>query len=411
MQAKQLLDDLTEAVLEEIGTYHLGCATQRFYRQACCRFKVFARARGNDCFSEILLRKFLEHLEENHQKGTLCKSRRDLLRRVALLLKDYATTGKIEWKHYSFKPQRLPAATSFLRLYADFLDHLRFAGKSDNTIQSAQNAVRQFLLFLEDCGCRSLSLADPQIVPSFFQHLLSTYRPTSIRTVASNIRSFLRYAGGGDRLLPAVPWRCVRAKTTIPILDDQERDALVNVLKTGPVSLRDNAIILLALRTGLRAIDIVKMKLGDIDWRNDTISIRQAKTMTALIIPLTAEVGNALSAYILRERPPADSPCVFLRIIPPFVPLAGHTACYALVRKVFRQAGIRPGRERKGTHVLRHSAASRMLAKGVPVTTISTMLGHSDKSSTDVYLQTDEARMRDCALGLDDIPMTCGGLT
>jgi site-specific recombinase XerD len=52
-----------------------------------------------------------------------------------------------------------------------------------------------------------------------------------------------------------------------------------------------------------------------------------------------------------------------------------------------------------------------MLSKGVAVTTISSVLGHADKSSTDVYLQTDEARMRECVLDLADISMNCGGLT
>ena len=85
--------------------------------------------------------------------------------------------------------------------------------------------------------------------------------------------------------------------------------------------------------------------------------------------------------------------------------------CYAVLRSAFLQAGIRVGSERKGLHVLRHSAASRMLSKGVPVTTISTMLGHAHKESTDVYLATDQARMRECALDLAQIPVNCAGLS
>jgi len=247
-------------------------------------------------------------------------------------------------------------------------------------------------------------------VPAFFQHLLATYSPTSIRIVASNIRSFLRFSENEERLLRAVPSRCARNKPIIPILTDKENDALKRVLQTQKVSLRDKAIILLALRTGLRAVDIVKMKLRDIDWINDTISIVQSKTGTDFKIPLTADVGNAISAYILRERPKTDNPYVFLRFLAPFKSLADHSACYALVRRAFQKAGIRQSGERKGIHVMRHSAASRMLSKGVPVTTISSMLGHSNKSSTDVYLSTDESRMRECALGLAEISINCGGL-
>jgi len=253
-------------------------------------------------------------------------------------------------------------------------------------------------------------MATPDMVPSFFQHLLATYSPTSIRTVALNIRSFLRFSENGERLLPAVPSRCARNKPIIPILSDKENDALRRVLQTQKVPLRDKAIILLALRTGLRAVDIVGMKLGDIDWVNDTILIAQSKTGSSYKIPLTADVGNVLSAYILKERPKTDNPCVFLRFLAPFRPLSDHSACYALVRRTFHKAGIRLGSERKGIHVMRHSSASRMLSRGVEVTTISQMLGHSNKSSTDVYLSTDEASMRECALGLAEIPVNCRGL-
>jgi integrase len=202
----------------------------------------------------------------------------------------------------------------------------------------------------------------------------------------------------------------VRGKTIIPILSDEEHDALKGVLKTLKAPLRDKAIILLALRTGLRAVDIVGLTLSDIDWVNDSITIAQSKTGNAFNIPLTADVGNALSAYICNERPKADTPVVFLSRIAPFRPLSGHSACYALVQRVFHLAGIRLGSERKGIHVMRHTVASRMLARGVAVTTISSILGHSNKSSTDVYLSTDEARMSACVLEIAGIPMNCRGL-
>jgi integrase len=265
-------------------------------------------------------------------------------------------------------------------------------------------------VFLDDNGCGTLSETPLEMVPSFFQHLLATYQPTSIRTVASHIRSFLEFADGGERFLRLVPSRCLRNKPIIPVLSDQEHVALKRVLEGPEVSLRDKAIIQLALRTGLRSVDIVGMKLSDIDWVKDTISIPQSKTGRPFRIPLTADVGNFLSSYILTERPRTDTPYVFLRSQAPHRPLRDHAACYALVRRSFARAGIRLGHERKGIHVIRHSAASRMLSQGVPVTTISSLLGHANKSSTEVYLATDEPSMRECGLPLTEIPMNCGGL-
>ena len=183
------------------------------------------------------------------------------------------------------------------------------------------------------------------------------------------------------------------------------------LLLSNQLSFRDKAIILLAMRTGLRSVDILSIKFTDIDWINDTMTITQSKTAVTFKLPLTADVGNALSKYVLDERPTTDTPFVFVRSLAPFTPLSGHSACYAVVRRAFHRAGIRIGAERKGIHLLRHSTASRMLSKGVPVTTISALLGHADKASTETYLATNRERMRSCALDLARIPMNCAGLS
>ena len=183
------------------------------------------------------------------------------------------------------------------------------------------------------------------------------------------------------------------------------------LLQRNQLSFRDKSIILLALRTGLRSVDILNIRITDIDWINDAITISQSKTGVLFKLPLTTDVGNALSAYLLDERPDTNTPFLFVRSIAPFTPLSGHSACYAVVRRAFHRAGIRVGSERKGIHLLRHSAASRMLSKGVPITTISSLLGHADKASTEIYLTTDRDRMRECAIDLATIPVQCPGLS
>ena len=411
MHTNLCLDDLVESVLQEIGKFGLDPATINHYRQTYRRLKQYAAARNVELFCDSLIRGFLHDIEEQHEAGAIGRGRRNHLRRASLMLQEYVANGSIRWTTYTFDRQPMPKSKELLLLHESFMEDLGATNKSANTIQSCANAVRQFLLFLEDHDCTSLTLASAAMVPAFFQHLLATYRPTSIRTVASNIRSFLRFSETEERLLLAVPSRCVRNRPIIPILLDHENDALKKVLQNGQLRLRDKAIILLALRTGLRSVDILRIKLTDIDWINDTIAIAQSKTGIAFKIPLTADVGNVLSAYLLNERPTTATSYVFLRCLAPFTVLSGHAACYAVLRSAFLQAGIRGGSERKGLHVLRHSAASRMLSKGVPVTTISTLLGHAHKASTDVYLATDQERMRECALDLAQIPVDCAGLS
>ena len=405
MHTNKLLMTLITGILQEINELGLCYEANCQYRRIYDRFKEFAKRRNKDFYTPDLADSFLENIKQRFKTGAIGKARRNHLRRALLLLKDYAETGTFEWKVYVVRSQWMPLATKFVSLYSQYIASLKCHGKSENTIQAARNMIRQFLLFLEDNNCSTLATVPLDLIPAFFQHLLATYKSTSIRTVASHIRTFLDFTDEGDRLIPLVPLRCARNKPIIPILSDNERNALKKVLQSSNISLRDKAIIQLALRTGVRAVDIVGMKLKDIDWINDTISIFQSKTKSPYTIPLTADVGNLLSAYILTERPKTDNPYVFLRSKAPFKSLCDHSVCYALLRKAFRQAGIRLGDERKGLHVIRHTTASQMLSKGVPVTTISSLLGHANKTATNVYLALDKKHLQECALPLINFPM------
>lgn len=409
MQTNLQLSSVIEATLREIGRMGLCPELNRQYGRIYARLGRFAKDRNTDCYSEGLLVSYLAHVERSFESGAIGRSRRNHLRRASLLLGDYVENGWLEWHVYPRLAPPMPTSEELLRVYRQYIESLRSARKSGNTIASSKNIVRQFLLFLEDGGCLSLRQTPPEMVPRFFEHLLATYQPTSIRIVAPYIRSFLRFSPDGEHFVSLVPSRGLRNKPIIPILSEEEHAALKGVLHSGELPLRDKAMLQLALRTGLRSSDIVGLKLQDIDWANDTICIRQAKTGRPLKIPLSGDVGNSLSSYILTERPKADTPFVFLRFQGPHNPLSDHAACYAVVRRAFERAGIRLGGERKGIHVIRHSVASRMLSCGVPLSTISTVLGHADKQSTDVYLATDEARMRECALPLGGIPQNSGG--
>ncbi|MFC4766087.1 tyrosine-type recombinase/integrase [Effusibacillus consociatus] len=185
----------------------------------------------------------------------------------------------------------------------------------------------------------------------------------------------------------------------------EEEQSIWDVLKTDAVSSRDKAIMVLALLTGIRAVDILNLKLGDIDWQGDIIHIFQQKTNKPLVLPLLPAIGNALVRYIMNDRPESDSPYVFLSYNAPHQPLKEHSACYAIVTKIFARAGVRSGNELKGTRLLRHHVASKMLRKGVAVQAISSTLGHVKPDSTDIYLTTDEEKLRDCASTLSIIPM------
>ena len=248
------------------------------------------------------------------------------------------------------------------------------------------------------------------MIHDFFIDIRSIWDAGSVRTAASGLRTFLEYAEVESKLQNSIPVKLPRKRAIIPILTTEEERSVWNLLKTDVISSRDRSIIMLLLLTGLRAVDIVSLKLSDIDWNNETISITQKKTNAPLILPLVPAIGNAMVKYLLQERQKTESPYVFLTSHAPYIPLQGHAGCYAIVRAVFKHAGIRLGTEMKGTRLLRHHVASKMLSNGVAVQTISLTLGHVNPNSADVYLTTDDKVLRECALPLTGITFKVGGL-
>jgi site-specific recombinase XerD len=114
-------------------------------------------------------------------------------------------------------------------------------------------------------------------------------------------------------------------------------------------------------------------------------------------------LGNAIAKYLCKERPDAGNDYLFVRTVAPFYPLAGHASCYAIVKSVFKIAGIHNDVQIFGMHMLRHNAASTMVKNEIPISTIAAILGHADINSTDVYITTDEKKLRECVLPMTGI--------
>ena len=172
---------------------------------------------------------------------------------------------------------------------------------------------------------------------------------------------------------------------------------------------RDRAIILLAATTGLRAGDLIRIKLTDIDWRKGEIRLLQRKTGRVSYTPLVKETGEALQDYILNARPRSESPEVFLRLVAPRTGLADAVSIGCMFQQYQRKAGIyRHAFDGKGFHGLRRRLAKKLLVTGTPLTTITQILGHDDPKSARQYLSLDTRNLKECALDFKGIPLERG---
>ncbi|WP_163339168.1 tyrosine-type recombinase/integrase [Desulfopila sp. IMCC35008] len=158
-----------------------------------------------------------------------------------------------------------------------------------------------------------------------------------------------------------------------------------------PQGLRDKAILLLLIRLGLRAIEICRLTLDDIEWDDGFISIL-GKNGNRDRLPLLQDVGEAISSYLCRGRPQCSTRYVFVRVIAPFEPLSSSCAIANVVRNALRRANLNPSR--KGSHLLRRSLATAMLQEGASLAEIGQILRHQKADTTAIYAKVDLGRLR-----------------
>lgn len=289
-----------------------------------------------------------------------------------------------------------PGSGEFTTLAAAWEADMDDRGLALATRAAYGRVARSYLVFLESRGIGSLKAADGASVLAFLASLSDRWAASSLPWVVSNFRPFLRFTHRTD-LVDAVNLAGVkRSHRILPVLDDGELELVVHACASRVVSARDAAITLLALTTGLRACDIIALRLADIDWRGKTIGIVQQKTHNPLTLPLPGLLVARLAGYVLNERPDSGDEHVFLRSVAPHTRLADHASIYRVTAETFRKAGVAD--IKAGTRLLRHSAASRLLRAAVPVPTISAVLGHASPESTNTYLSVDVDRLLECVL-------------
>ena len=151
---------------------------------------------------------------------------------------------------------------------------------------------------------------------------------------------------------------------------------------------RDYAILLLLVRLGLRGGEVAGLELDDFDWRAGVIVVR-GKGRRRDRLPLPADAGRAVAAYLQRSRPRVEDRRLFLRCCAPIRGLAGSSAVSAVVARACRAAGV----PFVSPHRLRHTLATEMLRAGASLSEIGQVLRHRHTSTTAIYAAVDHTRL------------------
>lgn len=208
---------------------------------------------------------------------------------------------------------------------------------------------------------------------------------TALRALVRYLMATGRCQAGLDAAIPSVAgWRLSGLPRYLPAADVER---VLSACDTTTVAgARDHAILLLLSRLGLRAGDIYALRLEDLDWKQATVGVL-VKSRRKTRLPLPQEVGDAVLHY-LEVRPPVRSDHLFLRVASPVGPFAENSAAVsAIVERALHRAGVNA--PYKGAHVLRHSAATSLLADSASLESIAVLLRHRSLDTTAHYAKVD----------------------
>jgi len=354
-------------------------------------------------YSVILIDELGELYLEQLKAGAISRNVYNLRTRGIRILREVYETGDFVWKGPAGKDTPV-LPESFEITVSGLANVVHKEVKSRDTLYIA----RRFFSLLANLGINGISEITAEHIQVFLRDMAQT-RTKSMDDVVGVLRKLDRYLVETGHL--GLPYAGLlmapraRERKIYPCMPHDDLDFVIRSIDLNTaIGKRDYAILLLAANSGMRAGDIAKIKLSDIDWRKSEIHIVQGKTQTPVSLPLQKVVGAALVDYILNSRPESKSPEVFLRSLAPFQGFKDGVSVACILRRRMKAAGIAHLRgDGKTMHGIRRMLGTRMTIEGVTITTIAQILGHQSSRATKQYISLDIEGLRECALGLDSL--------
>ena len=282
--------------------------------------------------------------------------------------------------------------------YCHWMRDLR--GLTERTIDTERRYVTEFLRWYA-VKRRPLSQVRPIDVDRYLAEGGATrWCRISVRDVATSLRAFFRYGalrGWGPQHLPdSIQAPRVYAEETLPAgpdwIDVKRMMAATNTDRAK--DLRDRPILMLFAIYGLRATEVARLQLENLDWERGLLHVTRVKRRGPQTYPLLPSLSEALIRYLKTVRRPSAHREIFLGLQSPFLPL-GHGGLYSLVSRRLTALGVRTAHH--GPHSLRHACAARLVAEGLSLKEIGDHLGHRSASATRIYAKVDLSGLRQVA--------------
>jgi len=367
----------------------------------CEKIVRLHEARGLKYLDRELIAEHILYLHERIGDGSISRRLYETQLRIIRLLVEYDETGKLSWKNIRAGSTYEPNS-----VFASITDaYLTASDYHPNTRNDARWVAHKYFVWLSENGYYDLSNVDTSAVRQFMVFCSKSMSPNSMRDVQLYLRKLYDYLSASG--LSDIPYkellafRVNRESKIYPCVPKEDIAAMFEAIdRTTKRGKRDYAILLLGAVTGLRAIDVAYMKLGDINWIRGEIKLVQAKTGMSVVLPLTQDVGEAIQDYILNARPKSETQNIFLRINAPHRELKSAVTVSDIYNDWRKAAGLPPC---KKFHSLRRTLGRDMVTGGTAATTVAQVLGQKDFNSAKQYISLDSKHLKLCALPFDGI--------
>jgi site-specific recombinase XerD len=282
---------------------------------------------------------------------------------------------------------------------AEFAHYLvQERGLSPKTVAYDRRTTHEFLAQIEEADLQLKKLTVAQVDDLFTKKVREEgYARITIQRWASTLRRFFRFAEGRRWCRPGLAASIMAPRVfkheglpVGPSWDDVKR-LLAGTEKGRPVDIRDRALLMLLAVYGLRAGEVVALRLKDFDWEREVLSVPHSKSQGPRTYPLCRPVGDAVLRYLREVRPRTDRHELFFTLVVPFRPLVSNSLSMIVKRRLHALGLQLP---HYGSHALRHACATHLLAQGLSLKEVGDHLGHVDPDTTRIYAKVNVPALR-----------------
>ena len=289
-------------------------------------------------------------------------------------------------------PPNPPSSPSIEAMVTRFDAYLAtVCGLADATRHGRRRHVRDFLAGLFGDAPVDVRRITPEPLVGFVTERSRTLRPGSVCALAYALRSFLHFLRfDGEMsvdLADTVPTPPQWSLAPLPpsLSEAQLAGFWAAFDHTSRIGRRDYAMARCLADLGLRSQEVAALRLEDIDWRGGILHLAPSKSRRAAQLPLPQPTGAALADYLRHGRPETPSRAVFVQHRAPVGAAAAKTTVRGAIRRAFGRAAL----PWSGTHILRHTAAARMVRGGSSLKLVADVLRHRSIDTTAIYTKVD----------------------